>query len=158
LSPFPHTYEGDIRKDPEFEGGEQHSYLALQIKRRGIRVRPLCPQLRSKRTQRIEHLLALSADRRHDAHAKVLRRVGLRGKHSSVVMNPGIYEQSAAAPFARAEAVDATGLDVDACDLGAVVGREDRELYGAAPRVRREDRADVLVARTSVRRCVEKMA
>jgi hypothetical protein len=47
------------------------------------------------------------------------------------------------------EAVDAAGLDVDACDLGAVVGCEDRELDGAAPRVRREDGADVFVARTS---------
>jgi hypothetical protein len=77
-------------------------YLTLQIKRRSVRVRPFRPQLRRERTQRLEHMLALSADRRHDAHAKVLRRVGLRGKHSGIVVDPGIYEQRAA--FARARA------------------------------------------------------
>ena len=104
--------------------------------------------------QRLEHALALGADRRHDAHAKILRRAGLRGKHCGIVVDPGIDEQRAA--LARvAEAVDTARLDVDACDLGAVVRREDRELYGATPRVRREDGADVLVAWSSVTRGVK---
>ena len=126
---------------------ETSRYLTLQIKRRNVRVRPFRPQLRRERTQRLEH--AFAADRRYDAHAKILRRVGLRRKHGGIVVDPGIYEQRAA--LARvAKAVDAARLDVDARDLGAVVRRKDRELYGASPRVRREDGADVLVARTSV--------
>jgi hypothetical protein len=67
-------------------------------------------------------------------------------------VDPRIYEQRAALARAAgvAKAVDAARLDVDARDLGAVVRRKDRELYGSTPRVRREDGADVVVARTSV--------
>ena len=140
----------NILKDPAYrKRGGISSYLTLQIERRGVRERPFRPQLRCEHTQRIEHVLALDTDGRHDAHAKVLRRVGLRRKHRGIVVDPGIYEQRA--NLARvAEAVDAARLDVDTRDLGAVVGCEDRELYGAAPRVRREDRADVFVAWMSV--------
>jgi hypothetical protein len=83
-------------------------------------------------------VLALSADRRNDAHAKVLRRIGLWGQHSSIVVDPGIYDQRTAVTHTMciAEAVDTARLNVDAGDLGAVVGCEDRELDGAAPRVR----------------------
>ena len=127
-------------------------YLTLQIERRRVRVRPFRPQLRRERTQRLERALARGADRRHDAHAEILRRVGLRGEHGGIVVDPGIHEQRAALARAVgvAEAVHAARLDVDAGDLGAVVRRKDRELYGASPRVRREDGADVVVARTSV--------
>ncbi len=125
-------------------------YLTLQIERRGVRVRPFRPQLRRELTQRIEQALTLGADRRHDAHAKVRWCVRLRGKHCSIVVDAGIYEERAALARGIAKAVDAARLDVDACDLGAVVGRKDRELYGATPGIRREDDADVLVARTSV--------
>jgi len=67
-------------------------------------------------------------------------------------VDAGIDEQRAARARARAvvagaERVDAAGLDVDARYLGSVVSCEYGELDGAAPGVRREDGADVFVAR-----------
>ena len=76
-------------------------------------------------------------------------------------MDPRIDEQHAALRRAHwrtrvgiiiggvaSEAVDPAGLDVDTRDLGPVVCGEDRELDRAAPRIRREDCADVFVAWT----------
>ena len=128
------------------------THLALQIERGSVRIRAFSPQLRRERTQRIEHALALSADRRNDARAELLWRAGLRSEHRGVVVDAGVDEQRAALAragviAAGAEGVDAAGLDVDARNLGSVVGREYGELDGAAPGVRREDGADVFVAR-----------
>jgi hypothetical protein len=53
---------------------------------------------------------------------------------------------------AGAERVDAAGLDIDARDLGSVVSCEYGELDGAAPGVRREDGADVFLARAAFRK------
>ena len=141
---------------------ERDTHLAFQIKRGSIRVRAFRPQLRRKRTQRLEHALALSSARGDDARAELLRRVRRRRQHRGVVVDPRIHEQRAARRCRRrrrrtvvaagAKPVDAAGLDVDARDLGPVVCCEYRELDRAAPGVRREDCADVFVAWTPFRR------
>ena len=146
---------------------KKKTHLALQIKSSGVRIRAFGPQLRRKRLQRLQHALALIGSARgHHACAKFLGRVWRRSEHRGVVMDPRIDEQYAALRSARArararvgtivggggtvaEAVDPTGLDVDARDFGPVVRGEDRELYRAAPGIRREDRTDVFVAWTS---------
>lgn len=129
------------------------THLALQIERRSVRVRAFSPQLRRERTQRLEHALSLCTDGGHDARAELLGRARLRGEHRGVVVDPGIDEQRAAlaraAVVGGAKNVDAAGLDVDARDLDPVVRCQDRELDRAAPGEGGEDRADVLVARTT---------
>ena len=127
------------------------THLAFQIERRSVRVRAFSPQPRRERTQRLDHALSLDADGGHNARAEFLGRVWLRGEHRGIVVDPGIDEQCAA--LARAvggtKIVDAACLDVDARDLDSVVRCQYRELDRAAPGVRREDRANVLVARTT---------
>ena len=126
------------------------THLASQIERGSVRIRAFSPQLRRKRPQRIKHALALSADRRNDARAELLWRVALRSEHGGIVVDVGIDGQRAAlvrAVVAGAERVDAAGLDIDARYLGSVVSCEYGELDGAAPGVRREDGANVFVAR-----------
>ena len=155
LSPCPHTWyqQTSIRqpkKCPSTRTNKKNTtHLALQIERGSVRKRAFSPQLRRKRTQRAKHALALSADRRNDAHAELLWRVGLRSEHRGVVVDAGIDEQRAALAraVAGAKRVDPAGLDVDARYLGSVMSCEYGELDGAAPGVRREDGADVFVAR-----------
>ena len=157
LKPLPaHLVPTSIRQ-PTHEQTEKNkikmsTYLAFQIERGSVRIRALIPQLGRKRPQRSKHALALSADRRDDARAKFLWRVGLRRKHGGVVVDARIDEERAARArvvVAGAERVDATGLDVDARDLGFVMSCEYGELDGAAPGVRREDGADVFFARAA---------
>ena len=141
-------------RQPAHEKKKCPTHLASQIERGSVRIRAFIPQLGRERPQRIKHAFALSADRRNDARAEVLWRVGLRSEHGSVVVDARIDEERAARARARvvvgAERVDATGLDVDARDLSSVVSCEYGELDGAAPGVRREDGADVFVARAAL--------
>lgn len=133
------------------KGQRNDTYLAPQIERGGIRVRAFCPQLRRKRTQRFNNALALRAARGNDARAEFLGRLWRGSEHRRVVVDPGIYQQRTVVPAARAvvvgaKTVDAAGLDVDACDLGAVVRREYSEFDGAAPGIGGENCAHVFVA------------
>ena len=68
-----------------------NTHLALQIKSRNIRVRPLRAQLRGKRTQCLDYAPALHRSARRDnARAEFLRRVRRRSKHHGVVVDPRI--------------------------------------------------------------------
>ena len=81
---FPSTHEQKREKNA--------THLAPQIERGSVRIRAFGPQLRRKRTQRTEHALALSADRRNDARAELLWRARLRSEHRGVVVDAGIDE------------------------------------------------------------------
>jgi hypothetical protein len=134
------------------------THLALQIKSSSIRKRAFGPQLRRKRLQRLQYALAFSSARGYYTRAKFLGRVWRRSEHRCVVMYPRIDEQHAAlrgavvGAGAGAEAVDPASLDVDTRDLGLVMCGEDCELDSAAPRIRRDNCADVFVAWTPARK------